>query len=138
MKKILVPVDGSPSAKRACQVAKELALKFESNIILVTVVSDRGYIDHDCYMDKVLSDRIDCAKQMLLQIKEDFEDIIERVAIKTFVGNIAGEILACANREQVDLIVMGSRGLGAFSRTLLGSISNKIVHSSEISVLIVK
>lgn len=62
----------------------------------------------------------------------------ERVEIQALVGDIAGEILACANRERADLIIMGSRGLGAFSGAILGSISIKILHTSEISVLVVK
>ncbi len=138
MKKILVPVDGSESAKKAIQVAKDLALKYDSDVLLVTVVTDHKFVDHEYYMEEVLSHRIEHAEKMLFQIKDEFEDIIERVETHSFVGDIAGEILACANREQADLIVMGSRGLGVFSRTFLGSISNKIVHHSEISVLIVK
>lgn len=154
MKKILVPVDGSESAKKACQVAKDLALKYDSNVILVTVVSDNTFATHGFglynadYMEEVLSRKAEYAKKMLLEIKEDFNDmgekveaLCERVETQYFVGDIASEIIACANREQADLIVMGSRGLGTFlgsESPLLGSISNKVVHSSKVSVLIVK
>ncbi len=62
----------------------------------------------------------------------------ERVETRYLKGDIAREILDCAKREQVDLIVMGSKNRGVFSRTLLGSVSNKVVNHSEVSVLIVK
>ena len=43
----------------------------------------------------------------------------------------ASELKACA-------IIMGSRGLGAFKRTFLGSVSDYVVHHSEVPVIIVK
>ncbi len=76
---------------------------------------------------------------MLREIKESFFDELgDRVKTQCLQGDIAGEILDYAKRECADLIVMGSRGLGAFSKTLLGSVSNKIANRGDISVLIVK
>lgn len=43
-----------------------------------------------------------------------------------------------ADKWGADLIVMGSRGLGAWSRVLLGSVSNAVVHHAKCSVLIVR
>lgn len=141
MKKILVPVDGSEPSNRACRVAKDLALKFDSDIILVTVVSPSEYASNRTCMNcggTLLKHEIEGSKEMLLEIKENFDDIAERVDTQYLEGDIASEILACAEREQADLIVMGSKGLGVFSRSFLGSISNKVVNHSDISVLIVK
>jgi nucleotide-binding universal stress UspA family protein len=141
MKKILVPVDGSEQANRACSIAKDLALKFDSDIILVTVVSPNEYASNRACLNcgsTLLKHEIEGSKEMLLEIKESFGNMAERVETKYLEGDIASEILACAEREQADLIVMGSRGLGVFSRSFLGSISNKIVNHSDISVLIVK
>lgn len=145
MKKILVPVDGSEPAKRACRVAKDLALKYGSDIILVTVVSTDEFAARELgeelghkYREEFLSLRVENAKKMLLEIKKDFEGMVEKVETRCLEGNVANEILACANREQADMIVMGSRGMGLVSRAFLGSISNKVVNHSEISVLIVK
>ncbi|MGI6766708.1 MAG: universal stress protein [Lentihominibacter sp.] len=140
MKKILVPVDDSEQSKRACQAAKDLALKYDSNIVLINVVS--GLVCRSCGIT-TFPHELEGAKEMLLEIKESFFDNFgEKVETQYLTGDIASEILACAKREQADLIVMGSRGrgrgLGVFSRTLLGSISNKVVNHSDVSVLIVK
>ena len=43
-----------------------------------------------------------------------------------------------AEDHNADLIIMGNRGLGAFSRTFLGSVSNKVINQSKVSVLVVK
>jgi nucleotide-binding universal stress UspA family protein len=53
-------------------------------------------------------------------------------------GDAATEILAFAAQHQTDLIVAGSRGLGAVTGWLLGSVSRKLVHYARCSVVIVK
>jgi nucleotide-binding universal stress UspA family protein len=53
-------------------------------------------------------------------------------------GDAATEIIQYANENQVDLIVAGSRGLSQMRRLLLGSLSRKLVHYADCSVLIVK
>ena len=54
------------------------------------------------------------------------------------VGDITREIVEQAEKSDVDLIVMGSRGLGMLSRTFLGSISHKVINNTDRSVLVVK
>ncbi len=136
MKKILVPVDDFEPSKKACQAAKDLASKYDSDIILITVVP--GMTCRSCGLT-TFPHEIAGAKEMLLEIKENiFDNLGERVETRYLKGDIAREILDCAKREQVDLIVMGSKNRGVFSRTLLGSVSNKVVNHSEVSVLIVK
>jgi nucleotide-binding universal stress UspA family protein len=53
-------------------------------------------------------------------------------------GDAATEIIAYSDKEEVDLIVAGSRGLSQFQGWLMGSVSRKLVHYSNCSVLIVK
>jgi nucleotide-binding universal stress UspA family protein len=47
-------------------------------------------------------------------------------------------ICSLANRESYDLIVMGSRGLGAIDEMILGSVSHKVLHDALYPVVIVK
>jgi nucleotide-binding universal stress UspA family protein len=53
-------------------------------------------------------------------------------------GDAATEIIDYVDKEKIDLIVAGSRGLGTFQSWLMGSVSRKLVHYSNCSVLIVK
>lgn len=53
-------------------------------------------------------------------------------------GDAATEILDYAQEEQVDLIIVGSRGLSQIRNLLLGSVSSKIIHYAHCSVLVVK
>ena len=52
-------------------------------------------------------------------------------------GDAAQEIVQLAHARAVDLIVVGSRALGPFASTLLGSVSNAVVHEAERPVLVV-
>jgi len=53
-------------------------------------------------------------------------------------GDAATEIIDYAKKQRVDLIVAGSRGLGQFKSLWVGSVSRKLVHYSDCSVLVVK
>jgi nucleotide-binding universal stress UspA family protein len=53
-------------------------------------------------------------------------------------GDAATEIIEYTNKEAIDLIVAGSRGLSQFQGWLMGSVTRKLVHYSNCSVLIVK
>ena len=53
-------------------------------------------------------------------------------------GDAATEIIAYTDKEDIDLIIAGSRGLSPFQGWLMGSVSRKLVHYSNCSVLIVK
>lgn len=70
MKKILVPMDGSESAKKACQVAKDLALKYDSDVILVTVVTRPAHGVRDGlmgYLDDILASKVEYTKKGCLK-----------------------------------------------------------------------
>lgn len=54
------------------------------------------------------------------------------------LGKPADEILKVASKKKVDLIVTGAKGMGAFARFLLGSISTRVVQHSSCSVLVVR
>jgi nucleotide-binding universal stress UspA family protein len=53
-------------------------------------------------------------------------------------GRTARAILLAVDDENVDLIVMGTRGLSAWSRLLLGSVAHKVLHSARVPVLVVR
>lgn len=60
------------------------------------------------------------------------------VTVQTCVGDRAEEILDVAEAEDADLIVMGRRGLGHVRETLLGSVSQKVLHHAPCTVVLVR
>jgi usp family universal stress protein len=137
MKKVLVPLDGSKYSFKALEKARVLCEKFGSELIVITVVSDIVALNVDYKID-IISQNIASAEQMLHQVELDFKDSNIKLTTLYKVGDITREIVEQAEKNDVDLIVMGSRGLGMLSRTFLGSISHKVINNTDRSVLVVK
>jgi nucleotide-binding universal stress UspA family protein len=57
--------------------------------------------------------------------------------VRTY-GVIANEIVRVAKDLQVDQIAMGTRGMGAVGSLLLGSVAQRVIHQSEVPILLVK
>ncbi|RVU53808.1 universal stress protein [Anaerosphaera multitolerans] len=135
--KILVPVDCSKMTKAIVDNAKDIGEKFEAELILMTVVDEIGYKDRHSYPIAIDAEVKEMEKEME-ELKEENSDY--KYGLKTIlkVGSPYREIVKAADDEDVDFIVMGNRGRGVFSRTLLGSVSNKVLNHSDKSVLIVK
>lgn len=140
-KKILVPIDGSESSYKTLEEAIRIGNQFNSKLYVLTVVPERIMTDYDplitedesfySSLKKNAEDIIHVAKDYFDDVSCEVETIIER-------GTVDQVILNTARVKDVGLIVMGNRGLGDFSRLLLGSVSNKIINKSPVSVLIIK
>ena len=59
------------------------------------------------------------------------------VTARVCAGDIADEILDIAEAENADILVMGRRGLGRMREALLGSVSQKVLHHADCTVVIV-
>lgn len=136
-KTILVPLDGSKYSEKALQRACDLVAAFDSKMILVYVVEKSIPIN--------LLDR----KEYLTILRKFGKKTLEHatktlskkgIHAKTLLkeGNIITEIEKTVKNEKCDLIVVGNKGLGAITRFLLGSVSNKLAQHSPCSLLIVK
>lgn len=142
MKKVLVAIDGSENSKKALEKAKELALLNNSEVMILNVVSDLRN-SHPYVIDRVCESEINKAllehgKKLLEESLKIFEGYTGKVGTSIKCGDPAREIIDMAEKGGYDLVIMGSRGLNALSRAMLGSISNKVLNHIKISVLIVR
>lgn len=140
--KFLVPVDGSKSSKVSVMAAKKLGAKFGAKIYLLTVVPEPQFFDqnptsfpYSMEIEKANAERAEFVLSEGEDILKDYE--YEHEVFYTS-GNPAQKIVEFADKNGIDLIVMGNRGLGAFSRTLLGSVSNKVINTAKCDVYVVK
>ena len=140
--KILVPIDGSESSNRALDKAIRLGKQFNSEIYVLSVTPEinmmRFTASTSQYDATVNQEVINVTMEILEEAKAKFFDYPFPFYSNYVVGDAAREILNFAKDQEINLIVMGNRGMGAFSRTILGSVSNKVVNSSPVSVLVVK
>lgn len=142
--KILVPVDGSENSDRALIKAKELATSCESSITILHIIEDLVSpglfrIDGTSGYDVLLQKELERDSIALLDsCKKNLKDFCGKVETVTKSGNPAQEIMEIAEKGGYDLIIIGSRGLGAVPGAMLGSVSNKIVNKSTVDVLTVQ
>nr|WP_300004111.1 universal stress protein [Tissierella sp.] len=141
MRKILVTTDGSENSIAALLEAKLMAKCTDATIDILHVsknLVERPYMRVNDESLKSMEDLKDLGKKILNDAEKLFDDFSGEVNLKLMVGSPADVIIELAQDEGYDLIVMGSRGLGTFSRTILGSVSNKVLNHSKTNVLIVK
>jgi len=141
--KILVPVDGSKQSLEGLSVAADYAKTKGAEVCIMTVISYISDID----LELSASER----DRLLESMKSRGEDILSKakeIAKSHGVANIntvlstgtsaPHEIVNFAEQEKTDLIVIGSKGMGATQRFFLGSVASKVVRYSPCCVYVVK
>ncbi len=141
-KKILVPTDGSNSSKVAFKRAVDLAKVTDAEIVLFHAsFSPEGVWGKSPAAQGIslAVDQLSAAGSAVLRETLQESDIGD-IAISEVVeaGKPAQKIVEYINRNNVDLVVMGSVGHGAFSGALLGSVSQKVLSGSKAPVMVVK
>ena len=142
MKKILVPFDGSEYSEKAFEKALEIAEKFESDLIVMTVVQSK--ISNSAGMSlerlqEIQDDEEDLATTMLKKLEVKAKEKNVPFSIKIIHNPSSSEgIVNYADSNNVDLVVMGSHGRTGFRKIVLGSVANGVVGHSKCPVLITK
>jgi nucleotide-binding universal stress UspA family protein len=138
--KFLVPVDGSENSFRALKAAIFLSKKIEANIMALHVIEKAPTVY--IHPQKELENLLRNYRKQSEQILEKCEEIGngEGVEVKTALieGDVASKITQYGEKESFDMIIMGHRGSGRFKEMVLGSVSEKVLHQTKHSVLIVR
>jgi len=127
--KILVAVDGSENAQKGLHYAVQLAQKFNAEITVMNVMERRLF----GLKPKVAQN---VGEQVLSKAVEEVKGISVTKRLES--GNPSEKIIEVANKEEYDLIVVGSRGLSRSKRFFLGSVSDDVSHHAHCSVLLVR
>jgi nucleotide-binding universal stress UspA family protein len=140
MEKILVPVDGSEQSSKAITFAADLARHHHAAIHLLHVF--KLTIIPEGLGEYVVSDRVQLRALGEKSIAEAEGETkghgVEHVEASVVEGDPAERIISYAKAHDVDIIVIGSRGLGSFKGLLLGSVSNKVSHRADRTCVIVR
>lgn len=139
IKKILVPIDGSKNSIRALEMALYIAKQCEATITVAYSFKVPPYSEFqgigsvnkewDKEIKKIMLDAKSLSTKSGINLNE-----------KLMHGDVGYNLIKLAHdkKEKFSIIIMGSRGRSAIKELFLGSVSNYIVHSSKIPVLIVK
>ncbi len=149
-KRILVAVDGSEYSERASEISTDMAQKYSAELLVLQVIPRPAYAympmfptvsppsqaSFDEYYDyskkaaRTYVDRI-LARARTLGVNV-------RAEIREAVMSAVQGITEYAQNEKVDLIVVGTRGLGGFRKLLIGSVSSGVVAHAHCPVLVVR
>ena len=141
--KILVPVDGSEYSMEGVKVALKYTKATKTDIYLMTVTSFIPGLDLEISA-KEMDSLNESMKSRGEEVLGKAQSILtaEGVTAKTVLSSsisAADEIVSFAEKEKVDLIIIGSRGLGgAATRFFMGSVASKVVSHAPCSAYVVK
>ena len=143
--RILVPVDGSEHSKNALEFACDLAKHYDAEVNLLHVVQSVHY-------DRVMvlgasrvtihmnQEEMEKAGNSVLEAANAIaeEQGVKAINMSIESGPPAETILAESKNKDIDLIVMGSRGLSDIGGLMLGSVSHKVNHLAKCTCVTVK
>jgi len=135
--KILVPVDLSDRSASAVAYAGMLAMRFDAEVVLTTNVN---LPEQAAFEDLAEAEGVsveEAGEIALRRIAREHAPNVEITTALAFRDFPAEGILATAEVEDVDLIVLASHGRTGMKRKLLGSVAEKVARSAGVPVLIV-
>ncbi|HUG56995.1 MAG TPA: universal stress protein [Candidimonas sp.] len=141
LRTILIPVDGSESSVRAVKAAIKAANEFGgSTLHLLTVHPPivSGNVKR-FFSSEAINDYYQDEGQNALQpAKAILDEAGVAYTEEIAVGPVAQTIADYAKTKECDMIIMGTRGLGAISGFVLGSVTTKVLSLVDIPVALIK
>jgi nucleotide-binding universal stress UspA family protein len=139
VKKILFPIDFASNFEPLVPWVSTLAGKFEATVYVLFVAQDLAhfasfYVPHG-NIEEFQQQAIDSATKRMAAAVEEFGKKFPKVETRVELGVPAEKILAFAEKEKIDLIVMGAHGRSGLERAIFGSVANKVVKSAPCPVL---
>ena len=140
--KILLPIDGSKSSLNAVKYVVKLAKNSRSpvNVTLVSVHDDIGLSHVKQFVSKSVVD--DYLREISEKELKPAQKILATAGIKHNMairrGHISEEIIALANKDKVDMIVMGAKGRSGLLDVLIGSVAQRVSSSAKQPVILIK
>ncbi len=145
--KIIVPIDGSQTSRKAAKYAVEVAKQTGASLTLLSVIDKRFLVGQavsasvsPTHLKESIDDFLKQSAQSVLDATAKLcerNHIRCRTTIRT--GHPVEEIVSAAEKSKADVIVMGSHGKSALNAAVLGSVTYGVMHKdTHIPVLIVR
>jgi nucleotide-binding universal stress UspA family protein len=137
MNTILIGTDGSAGAAAAVEDGVALASETGAEVVFVTVRHDAPLLGDPAYQ-RHLTQQLQRARAAL----DEAEAEADRRGVPHDSEIVEGDAVACiveiARHRKADLVIVGSRGHGAFTSALIGSVSRELLSRSPVPVMIVR
>ena len=138
--KILLPIDGSEASFKTAKYAIALANQINASIIMLHVITVPDFPRYlksiDVYYEEVKKE----VENWFDMIADFWQNKNLKIKTKSVTGafSVVESIVEVADKENADIIVIGSRGRSQFKKLLLGSVTNGVVTHAKCPLLVVK
>ncbi|WP_299331527.1 universal stress protein [Haloplanus sp.] len=134
---VLLPTDGSESMDVVVDHAAEVAARRDATVHVLYVIDDRSFLTLQDGMQTDVENELRTEGETATAAVADRLDDAG-VTVRTVIrkGDPGEEVLAYTEESGVDLVVMGTHG-DDYQRTMLGSVSQKVVTMADVPVLTV-
>ncbi len=141
IKKIVCALDLADHSKQVAEYATMMAKLFNASVIAVyaapTMTQYTGFHVPPSTIDDFVGEIVTGANSAMAEfVATNFQGI--EVKSEIVVGYAAEEIIALSDREEADLIVMGTHGRTGIDRILFGSVAEKVVKNSKVPVMTIR
>jgi nucleotide-binding universal stress UspA family protein len=150
--KILVPIDGSELSKKAADYAIFLSSKLGTELCVIHVIDNVPYehnvgsyglydIETPGEIKQILEEERGITKEWFDKIKAEANERdvqLIRTDLVTTRSSIGSAIVNYAERNQVDLIVIGLAGHSGFKKLVFGSVASGVIKHSHCPVMMIK
>jgi len=133
VKNILVPVDFSPCAINAMKYAARLARKFEAEMIVINV-AEGEIADDNRKFKKYKKEKLELFDK-LTDMEPEFVNIITEIKVDN--AGLKSAITSLVDEHNIDLIVMGTKGVHGLYKELSGTNTYHIVKETKVPLLII-
>lgn len=137
--RILVPTDGSDSARRATRHGIRLATEFDATLHVLHVVDERQYGSHTADADEVGREQERHLKVAGEEAVASVEELADEEGVETVTEVTTGVpfegILDYVDDHDVDLVAMGTHGRTGIGRVVLGSVAERVLRRATVPVL---
>ena len=134
---ILLATDGSPASEPASEQAIDLATKVQARLLVVSVFAASSR-PSEASTEAAVVDSRDSLTSKAQAIVQRAKAAGADATFLVWEGDAGEAIVAAANSEGVDLIVVGSHGRSGVSRFFIGSVSDYVVRHAHCPVMVVR
>lgn len=153
IEKILVPMDGSRQSSKALAYAIDTAKCFNGSIVILRVVtlsmlkmawnspSNGGPVIRQDFLKEADSQDKRTMSRVRKYLRDKLKTVIDsgvEGSFRLMVGDPADSIKQCCEEEKIDLIVMNANNKGWLKRAIMGSVTDEIIRTSSVPVLILR
>jgi nucleotide-binding universal stress UspA family protein len=135
---VLIATDGSPGAQAAVEEGVRIAKLTGAGVLFLAVAYPPLRMLGEPFYQRALTAQLAARRKALAMAVPFANERRVRYETELMEGSPAQTILELARNRDVDLIVVGSRGLGSVKGTLLGSVSSEVVHHADRPVLVAR